>query len=203
MQTAAIGQILEFWFSARELDAPQIDSRMERWFGSDPALDQQIRDEFGPLVEEALAGRHEDWAATAEGRLALILLLDQFPRSLYRGTAEAFATDLEALRLSVSGLQLGADAVLDPVERIFFYMPMQHAESAEIQAESVAAFRRLCDEAPDDMQPLFAGVHAYAMQHRDIIAHFGRFPHRNAALGRETTPEEQAWLDAGGTRFGQ
>ena len=202
-------ELLNFWFGPRPWTRQSVQRRFALWFGDPkrpeltPQADEAIRQRYGALARTAAAGELESWESSPRRRLALILLLDQFPRSLYRGTAEAFATDLEALRLSVSGLQLGADAVLDPVERIFFYMPMQHAESAEIQAESVAAFRRLCDEAPDDMQPLFAGVHAYAMQHRDIIAHFGRFPHRNAALGRETTPEEQAWLDAGGTRFGQ
>ena len=201
--------ILHFWFGPRPWTARSVRGRFALWFGDPkrpeltPQADEALRLRHGAAVHAAAAGELESWESSPRRRLALILLLDQFPRSLHRGTAEAFATDRQALSLSLTGLQLGADAVLDPVERIFFYMPMQHAESAEVQAESVAAYRRLCDEATTEMKTLFRGVHAWAMQHRDIIERFGRYPHRNAVLGRESTPEERAWLDAGGARFGQ
>jgi uncharacterized protein (DUF924 family) len=100
-------------------------------------------------------------------------------------------------------MQKGADAALGPAQRLFFYMPLQHCESADVQEESVAAYRRLAAEAPADLQPVLAGALDYAQRHRDIVARFGRFPHRNAALGRADTPEERAWLDSGGERFGQ
>jgi uncharacterized protein (DUF924 family) len=201
--------VLHFWFGPRPWTAQSVQRRFALWFGDPerpeltPQTDEAIRLRYGALARAAAIGDLKAWESSPRRRLALILLLDQFPRSLRRGTADAFATDLEALSLAITGLQLGADAVLEPVERIFFYMPLQHAESAEVQAESVAAFRRLCDEAPPEMKALFAGVHAYAVQHRDIIERFGRFPPRNAALGRQSTAEERAWLDAGGARFGQ
>jgi len=203
MQTAVIGQILEFWFSARELDAPQIDSRMERWFGSDPALDQQIRDEFGPLVEEALAGRHEDWAATAEGRLALILLLDQFCRNIFRGTARAFAGDRRALKLCVEGSMDNKYGVLSPVQRVFFFMPLQHAESIGVQEKSVRIYTALAESVSGTLRETFLTFAQFAELHRDIIARFGRFPHRNRLLGRANTPEEDAYLAADAPSFGQ
>ncbi len=182
---------------------------MHLWFGDDSApelqaqTDENIRLRFGALAADAAAGRLTAWAGSPRRRLALILLLDQFPRNLHRGTAEAFAQDAEALRLALDGMQQGADAALDPVERIFFYMPLQHAESREAQQESAAAFARLAAEAPEGMESIFAGVQRYAGLHREIIERFGRFPHRNAALGRESTPEEAQWLAAEGERFGQ
>jgi uncharacterized protein (DUF924 family) len=201
--------VLHFWFGPRPWTAQSVQRRFALWFGDPqrpeltPQTDEAIRLRYGALARAAAIGDLKAWESSPRRRLALILLLDQFPRSLHRGTADAFATDREALSLAITGLQLGADAVLEPVERIFFYMPLQHAESAEVQAESVAAFRRLCDEVPPEMKALFTGVHAYAVQHRDIIGQFGRFPHRNAALGRESTLEERTWLQGGGARFGQ
>jgi uncharacterized protein (DUF924 family) len=186
-----------------------VQRHLPLWFGDSsrpelaPQTDETIRLRFGALTRAAADGELQAWESSPRRRLALILLLDQFPRNIHRGTAAAFATDLKALSLSISGLQLGADAVLDPIERIFFCMPLQHAESLAVQEESVAAYRRLREEAPPDLKNLFAGVCRYADQHRDIIERFGRFPHRNATLGRETTPEERDWLAGGGARFGQ
>jgi uncharacterized protein (DUF924 family) len=134
------------------------------------------------LTTAAAAGELEAWESSPRRRLALILLLDQFPRSIHRGSAAAFATDPRALALSITGLQLGADAVLDPVERIFFYMPLQHAESLEVQEESVAAYRRLREEAEPELKGLFDGV-CHAEQHRDIVGHPAAFtatPHYSA-----------------------
>ncbi len=201
--------VLHFWFGPRPWTARSVQRRFALWFGDPqqpeltPQTDEAIRLRFGGLARTAAIGELQAWESSPRRRLALILLLDQFPRSIHRGSAQAFATDRQALSLSVSGLQLGADAVLHAVERMFFYMPLQHAESTEIQAESVAAYRRLREEAPAEMHELFDGVHAYAVQHRDIIERFGRFPHRNAALGRETSAAERDWLAAGGARFGQ
>lgn len=201
--------VLAFWFGPRPWTLRSLQRRFAFWFG-DPARpelrsqsDEAIRLRFGTLVRTAAAGELDAWESSPRRRLALILLLDQFPRSIHRGSAAAFATDPKALSLSLAGLQLGADAVLDPVERIFFYMPLQHAESLEVQEESVAAYRRLREEADPELRPLFDGVSRYAEQHHDIVQRFGRFPHRNAVLGREPTPEERAWLAAGGPRFGQ
>jgi uncharacterized protein (DUF924 family) len=127
-----------------------------------------------------------------------VVLLDQFSRHFYRGTARAYANDHEALSLSVSGMLIGADAALDPLERIFFYMPLQHAEALDVQDESVAAFRRLSGEAPAELRATFDEALEAAIAHRDTIARFGRFPYRNAVLGRTNTAEEADWLEEGG-----
>lgn len=202
-------EVLEFWFGSRPYSAESVAQRMPRWFGDpakpelQPQTDEQIRQRFEALCQQAAAGELASWEAGPRRRLALILLLDQFPRNLHRGTAAAFAQDRQALELALGGMQLGADAVLDPVERIFVYMPLQHAESREVQDESLAAFRRLAAEAPVELGEVFAGVSQFAQLHYDIVARFGRFPHRNALLGRAPTAEETRWLEAGGQTFGQ
>jgi uncharacterized protein (DUF924 family) len=167
-----------------------------------PQTDEHIRLSFTELMQQAAAGDLVSWESGPRRRLALILLLDQFPRNLYRNRAAAYAQDRHALELAIGGMQLGADAALDPVERIFFYMPLQHAESNEVQEESLAAFRRLAAEAPPTLASVFAGVSHYAQAHHDVIKRFGRFPHRNRPLGRPSTAEELAWLAAGGAGFG-
>jgi len=183
--------------------------RMQFWFGDAaapeilPQADERIRLRFAELTRQAAEGEIASWESSPRRRLALILLLDQFPRNLYRGRAAAYAQDRRALELALGGMQLGADAVLDPVERIFFYMPLQHAESRDVQEESLAAFRRLAAEAPADLSAVFAGVSHFAQLHHDIVERFGRFPHRNQALGRDSTAAERSWLDSGGVSFGQ
>jgi uncharacterized protein (DUF924 family) len=131
------------------------------------------------------------------------VLFDQVPRNVYRGTAAAFAFDREALPLSLEGLHLAADAALDPVERLFFYLPLEHAESLEAQDAALGALERLVAEAPEELRGFCAGAKDSARRHHDIIAKFGRFPHRNHVLGRESTEAEREWLAAGGENFGQ
>ena len=173
---------------------------MRFWFPDDAApeltrqRDAAIQVRFEPLMEQAVRGELNAWADSPRRRLSLIILLDQFPRNVYRSTARAFASDEQALALALSGIQSGAESALDVVERIFFYMPLQHAESPEVQDESVAAYRRLLNESPDPLRSEIAGVLRYAEEHRQVIERFGRFPERNGALGRETTPEERAYL---------
>ena len=199
--------VREFWFGQLPLSPEALAARMDFWFGEDASSlavrDDEIRARFGELLERAAGGRLESWADGPRRRLSLVLLLDQFPRNIFRGTARAFAYDSRALALTLSGMQSGADAALDPVERIFFYMPLQHAESREVQDESVAACRRLLAEAPAELRPSFAAVLEHAERHRSVIERFGRFPHRNRVLGRESTPAEEAWLRESGERFGQ
>ena len=195
-------EVLEFWFGTRPYAPDAVNKRMRFWFGDatapelQPQTDEALRLRFYALAGQAARGELDAWESSPRRRLALILLLDQFPRNLHRGEAAAFAQDRRALSLAVGGMQLGADAALDPVERIFFYMPLQHAESRDVQDESVAAFRRLAAEAPAELAGVFAGSADHAEQHRDLIARFGRFPARNAALGRESTAEELGWLAA-------
>jgi uncharacterized protein (DUF924 family) len=198
-----IRRVLDFWFSAAELDAPQIDSRMERWFSTDPAFDEQVRREFGALVDQALAGGLEDWAATAEGRLALILLLDQFPRNIHRGTAQAFAGDRRALKLCVEGTMANGYKDLTPIQRVFFFMPLQHAESAGVQEKSVRIYTALAEGVSATLRETFLTFASFAELHRDIVARFGRFPHRNRYLGRANTPEEDEYLAGDAPSFGQ
>jgi uncharacterized protein (DUF924 family) len=197
--------VREFWFGKLPLSPQGLGERMGFWFGEDELTarrDEQIRSRFGELFERAAAGELESWADGPRRRLSLIILLDQFPRNMFRGSARVFTYDAKALSLTLSGMQSGADGALDAVERIFFYMPLQHAESGEVQDESVAAYRRLLAEAPAELRGSFTGVLEHAEQHRSIVERFGRFPHRNHLLGRVSTPAEEAWLREG-ERFGQ
>jgi uncharacterized protein (DUF924 family) len=200
--------VREFWFGRQPMTPDSLQRRIRFWFGGEtPALrsqrDQQIHRRFGALYERAATGELDSWAAGPRRRLSLIILLDQFPRNMFRGTARAFACDAKALGLTLSGMQSAADAALDVVERIFFYMPLQHAESYEVQDESVAAYRRLLSEAPEPLRESFESTRRSAENHRDIIGQFGRFPHRNRVLGRRSTPTEEEWLRIGGDSFAQ
>ena len=200
--------VRDFWFGTLPLTADTLTRRVPFWFGERASAlrdrrDQHIRVRFGELLERAARGELTAWADGPRRRLSLIILLDQFPRSLFRGTPRAFAYDDQALGLTLSGMQSAADAALSIVERIFFYMPLQHAERPEVQEESVAAYRRLLAEAPEPLRAHFAGELRAAENHHAIIQRFGRFPHRNRALGRDSTPAELEWLRAGGASFGQ
>lgn len=202
-------ELLEYWFGPRPYQPEAMAARMALWFGdaADPirraGTDAELAARFGATVQAAARGELAHWAASPRRALALVLLLDQLPRNLQRGTPGAFAQDRAALEWVVGGLQRGADAALEPIERLFYYLPLQHAESLPVQEESLAAMRRLLAEAPPEWQGLLGGTLEYAEHHHAIIARFGRFPHRNAVLGRASTPEERAWLEAGGERFGQ
>jgi uncharacterized protein (DUF924 family) len=199
-------EVRQFWFGRLPLKPDGVRARLALWFGSgadEQQADDLVRSRFGRLVERAAAGELAAWADSPRRRLSLILLLDQFPRHTYRGTERAFATDREALALTLSGMQSAADAALTPVERIFFYMPLQHAELRDAQEESVAAYRRLVNEAPAELRAMFASSLDSAEQHRAIVARFGRFPHRNRVLGRPNTADEEAYLSGRAPHFGQ
>ncbi len=192
----AAAAVLDFWF----LPAGQLGHDVFRpeWFRKDPAFDAAIGERFGALAEQALAGGLVDWDATADGALARILLLDQFPRNLFRGTTRAFAGDAAALALAESLVASGRDKNLPPIRRWFVFMPFEHSESLLNQERAVALFAGLRREAQD---PAFEAAYDYAVRHRDVVERFGRFPHRNAALGRTSTPEEQAFLKLPGSSF--
>jgi uncharacterized protein (DUF924 family) len=200
--------VRDFWFGPQPLTAAELSRRVRFWFGGEASAgrarrDAQIRTRFTRLLERAAAGELSAWADGPRRRLSLIILLDQFPRNLFRGSARAYACDEQALALTLSGMQGAADAALTVIERLFFYMPLQHAERREVQDEAVAAYRRLRQEAPEELQEVFESAQRSAENHRAIIEQFGRFPHRNQALGRESTEAELAWLRAGGASFGQ
>ncbi|MEI7931938.1 MAG: DUF924 family protein [Alphaproteobacteria bacterium] len=170
--------ILTFWLNAGP----------EKWFSRKAAFDDAIRLKFEPTHYAAARGEYSAWENTAEGCAALLILLDQFPRNLYRGTAHMFATDPLARRIARKALDREFDKAVDPLLRQFFYLPFAHSEDPADQERAVALYSAAMD--PDGLK--------WAVLHEDIIARFGRFPHRNVALGRVMTPEEQAFLDDGG-----
>jgi uncharacterized protein (DUF924 family) len=161
---------------------------INRWFAKNPLFDQDFRERFEALHVAAAARKLDDWVDTAEGAFALMVLLDQFPRNSYRNTAHMFATDKLALRFARMAVDRGLDMQIEQELRVFFYLPFEHSEDLEDQNRAV----RLCHAS------LNAEAIRYAHIHQDIIARFGRFPHRNPVFGRDTTPEEQAFLDEGG-----
>jgi uncharacterized protein (DUF924 family) len=175
--------VLAFWF-AEGMD--------KRWFKSEEAFDREVREALLPLYEQAAAGRLDHWQESARGALALVILLDQAPRNLFRGQARAFATDAEALAVTKRALDKAFDKELRQVERMFFYLPLEHCENLADQELCVELIGAL-DENPEWSD--------YARQHREIIARFGRFPHRNAVLGRKATPEEEMFLKEPGSSF--
>jgi uncharacterized protein (DUF924 family) len=198
-----IEAILSFWFKEQELTAPQIDRRMDIWFGGDAILDHEIEKEFANDIDAASEGKLAHWANDSHGRLALIILIDQFRRNIYRGTAEAFSMDKLALKLCVEGAMEKKDKGLTPIQRVFFYMPLQHAESRKVQAKSVEVYDRLAEAVSPTLRETFLTVAQFAELHRDIIDQFGRFPHRNVLLDRENTAEEAEYLAGDSPDFGQ
>jgi uncharacterized protein (DUF924 family) len=202
-------QVRDFWFGKLPMTPQALNQRLKLWFGEDTRAevqrdrDETIRARFGDLVERAVEGQLASWADSPRRCLSLILLLDQFPRNIFRGTARAFAYDAQALGLTLSGMQSAADGALNVVERIFFYMPLQHCEVREVQDESVVAYRRLLTEAPQELRGAFDASLKAAEQHRSIIDRFGRFPDRNKVLERVSSPEEEIWLKSGAATMGQ
>ena len=192
---AAARAVLDFWFLPP--GAPGHGTYRPEWFRKDPAFDAAIRGRFRNDVEAALAGERDDWNAGGEGCLALILLLDQFTRNIFRDTPRAFAGDARALALAEDAIAAGRDTALPPLCRWFLYLPFMHAESLPIQERSVALFRSL-NEAGG---AAFESPLDYAVRHRDVIARFGRFPHRNVILGRASTPAESEFLKLPGSSF--
>lgn len=194
--------VLRFWFGDEPLcDWPQ-PHRGDLWFRGDAQVDAHIKAQFGALVDEAVAGGLGQWEDQPQTRLALILLLDQFTRNVYRGQARAFAGDARAQALTQRTLDAGEDALLPRAGRLFVYMPLMHAETLAQQDACVACFERLHAGAPDGTREILAENLRYAVLHRDIVARFGRYPHRNAVLGRQSTPAELEFLKDG-PRFGQ
>jgi uncharacterized protein (DUF924 family) len=195
-------EVLNFWLGDATLHGWPTDDRQALWFGGGVALDRQIRDRFGPLVDAALQGDLLEWETPLTSRLALVILLDQFSRNVHRGSARAFAGDGRAQKLVLQTLAIAQDNDLPVAGRVFLYMPLMHAESVALQHECVARFSALIQHSPPDMARHLQGNLAAAQQHLAIIEQFGRFPHRNAALGRTSTPAEEAFLQTG-PRFGQ
>jgi uncharacterized protein (DUF924 family) len=176
-QTVSPADILAFWREAGP----------DKWFTKDDAFDAEIREKFLGTYEAAVAGRLSEWEATAEGALALVIVLDQFSRNMFRGDARTYAADPAARAAANRSLKRGYDQDVPPGERGFFFLPFMHSEDLADQERCVALYREAADP---DLK--------YALEHHDIVRRFGRFPHRNVLLGRATTPGEQAFLDGGG-----
>lgn len=194
----AAAAVLDFWFGTPVDDTATAQARRRLWWSKDAEVDADMRRRFTALVEAAAGGSHDDWTATARGQLALILLFDQFPRNIFRDTPQAFAFDARALQLAQDLVASGGDRRLQRIERVFCYLPLEHAESIAMQERSVELFTALAAEQPEG--PV-AGYLDYSRRHRDVIARFGRFPHRNRILGRASTPEELEFLKQPGSSF--
>lgn len=196
-------EIINFWFSDDFTHGMPTKSRNKLWFGASLKTDRLIATRFESDLYAASTGKYNNWCAFPEGRLAIIILLDQFPRNIYRGATKAFAYDEQARRLCLKGLELGHDQQLMPVYRSFYYMPLEHSESLNDQQRSVELFSQLHDQADPAIRKPLKKTLRYALQHRDIIKEFTRFPHRNAALGRKSTTQELEYLEQTGVNFGQ
>ena len=200
-----IAEIVAFWL-ADSLDSPErASARREWWYRGGPAVDEEIRARFGGLVRRACAREPEltGWRDTPDGALALILLLDQFTRNLYRGTIDAYAGDASAFEIVNHAIDRGLDRALHPVARIWLYHPFHHSEAVAEQDRGLDLLRALRQEADPAWRAYVDRSIQGWTRHRDIVACFGRFPHRNAVLGRASTPDEQAHMAAGGESFGQ
>ena len=184
--------ILDFWFDP---------VHAAHWFAVDASFDARIRGRFGNAMKEAVQGQWDGWVASPDSWLALLILLDQFPRNLYRGSASAGAAGVTAQRVALSGLDDGFDQSLPPLQRVFAYLPLEHAEDLGLQQRSVALFEALHASALPGQRTRYAGFLDYARRHREVIARFGRFPHRNAALGRASTAGERFYLAQPGAGF--
>lgn len=200
--SASAEELLGFWFGP-DLDAPGAAAERARvWFDGGPEIDREIHARFADLPDRAASGALEAWRGSARSALALVIALDQLPRNLFRGSARAFAYDGLALEAAKAALAAGFDGALHPLEAGFLYLPFEHAESLPEQERCVALFEALEARAPAAHRPMAAEWADFARRHRDLVARFGRFPHRNAALGRISTAAERAHLAAGSESFG-
>ena len=194
--------ILNFWFGDSLDSLDTVASRKELWFVRSDAFDRSIEARFGSLPDRALRGEFDGWSREARAALALVLVLDQFPRNLYRGSARSFEFDSKACEMALRAIEAGVDQKLHPLEASFLYLPLEHSEDLLLQDRSVELFEELVSRAPADLRPMFGEFVAYAARHREVIRQFGRFPHRNAVLRRGSTREEVVYLEAGGETFG-
>ncbi len=194
-------ELLGFWFGDADDDVEAGQAQAALWWGKSAETDDLIAGRFGQAASAAAAGTLDHWTGSPRGRLALILLLDQMPRVIHRGAPGAFAQDGRARRVAARGLESGVDRLLRPIERVFFYLPFEHSEDARDQERSVELYRKLVAEVPEKWREAFDGYLDFAVRHEVIIDRFGRFPHRNAILGRESTPEEIEFLKEPGSGF--
>jgi len=193
--------ILDYWFGHASDALTTATRQAHIWWSKDPEIDAMIRTRFGALLEAAANEQLDTWEASPSSELAQIILLDQFPRNIYRNQPRCFAYDTQALALCLDGLGRQSDLALRPVEQVFFYLPLEHAENLAHQQRSVELFTRLIDRVSHEQRAPFERFLEFAVRHRDIIARFGRFPHRNNILQRPSTPDEQEFLSLPGSSF--
>jgi uncharacterized protein (DUF924 family) len=193
--------LLDYWFGPDADDAAVAGKKAGLWWKSDPAVDDDLRTRFADLVDKGGHNELDEWVSTPRGLLALILLSDQLPRNIHRNTPRAFAFDPIARAHCRNGIARGSDTLLRPIERVFHYLPLDHSELLADQDDSVRLFSSLAHDAGAATKELFAGYLRFAERHREIIERFGRFPHRNRILGRESTAEEIAFLQTPGSSF--
>lgn len=194
--------LLQTWFGETLLDPAAIPGRQGFWFSADTDRDARLAADFGALLEQCAQGLNYHWLEEAEGRLAMVIALDQLPRNLFRGTPRAFAHDSYTAALSLAAAMTRQDLELTPIQRAFLYMPLQHFEDLQGQQCGVALYEKLASDTAE--WPVFRDAFLpFAQLHRDIVARFGRFPHRNRVLGRENTAAESEYLTDGAPRFGQ
>ena len=194
-------RVLDLWFGALDASGLADAAHAAQWWRKDPAFDESLRARFGADHAAAMAGERAEWTQTPRGRLALVIVLDQLSRNMFRDTPEMFAGDRAALRVAMEGIEIGHDQALQPDERAFLYMPLMHSEVLDHQDRCVALFAKLTDSVEGPVRARMARSLKAALQHREIVARFGRFPHRNTILGRTSSPEEQAFLKEPGSSF--
>ena len=199
-----IEQVLQFWFGER-INSATPSAQANLWWRKQPEVDQQIREDFADGLRDLAEGKYRDWLHSARGRLAAIIVLDQFSRNMYRDRPEAFAQDKLALGWCLEGLEDNIDLQLEPIERVFFYLPLEHSEDLQMQVLSCRKFAELlkCSSSTQTAQArgTYEDFSLYAERHREVIQQFGRFPHRNKILGRASTAVEQQYLDTPGSGF--
>ena len=195
--------VLSFWFEDATQSPEALQRRGAVWFRADPGFDRECATRFAAALEDAARGALQGWADSPRGRLALVVLLDQLPRNIHRGSPVAFMHDTQAAAHCIAAIESGQDRPLHPVERVFLYMPLQHTEDLALQRLSIERFESLAAEVDDAWRDNFTENVRYAREHHDIVERFGRFPHRNRTLGRESTEEELRYLAGGAPTFGQ
>jgi uncharacterized protein (DUF924 family) len=192
--TAVIADLLSFWFGDPAETAQQLLTKYQRWYQGSPALDQEIRERYGAWVEAALTGNLDSWRSSVSGRLALLVLLDQFTRNIYRGTARAYSGDPAALALALDTIDSGAHHAYSLEERLFVLMPLVHAENVAMLSRAVLLADEMADDAPPELRAPWAFGAQRVRKYHALIARFGRYPGRNAALGRRSSAAELAHL---------
>lgn len=196
-----VDEVLSFWFGEPGEAGFAAGDAVSRWWKKDAAFDEEIRSRFGALHAGVMSGEREDWLKSARGRLAYVIVLDQFSRNMFRDTPGMFASDRKALDAARGAVEQGMDRAVRGDLRAFFYLPFMHSEELAVQDRCVALFETFHDELEGEGKARIASNLKFAIAHRDIVAKWGRFPHRNAILGRESTPEEKAFLAQPGSSF--